>query len=393
MYKLLAIILALVPAYLIRFKILGLPTTLLEVLVVGFLLVAFIPVVSRFIGSKKADKSADYKKIKNLGKINWAIGLFALAGIISTAVSPEPVRALGQLRAFIFEPILLFYAIILSVKDDQNLLPAIRTLFWAAIAISLFGLFQHYSFIFLPIRFWGNGEEMQRIVSIFEYPNALSLYLGPLLGFFSMLWLNNYSLTKNRWVALGGLVVMGVALMLTFSRGAWIATLIGLTVAGILKFGAKKIFVPALAIILLTLFIPSVRERLSLGVSDASSSAHFELLKIGANKVLDNPIFGNGLYGFRATQQEANYAGEILNYPHNFILNFWLELGLLGLVGFGWILYLLFIKIKNQPGIFGLACGIYILIALIHGLVDVPYFKNDLSLLFWFMASLLFLRK
>ncbi len=381
MHKLLAIILALVPAYLVRFKILGLPTTLLEVLVVGFLFWVLITV------SKK-----DFVRIKKLGKINWAIGLFVLASIISTAISPEPIRALGQLRAFILEPILLFYAIILSVKSEKDLLPAIRTLFWAAVVISLFGWFQHYSFIFLPIRFWGNGEEMQRIVSIFEYPNALSLYLGPLLGFFSALWLNNYPLTKNKWVALGGLAVMALALALTFSRGAWIATLIGLIAVLIYHFGIKKVFLPALAVLLLTLFIPHVRDRLSLGVSDASSSAHFELLKIGANKILDNPIFGNGLYGFRATQQEANYVGEILNYPHNFILNFWLELGVLGLVSFVWILHLVFTKIKNQPGVFGLACGIYILIALIHGLVDVPYFKNDLSILFWFILSLVYIK-
>ncbi|HEX9503827.1 MAG TPA: O-antigen ligase family protein, partial [Patescibacteria group bacterium] len=329
MTSLLAAVLALAPAYLIRFHIAGFPTTLLEVLIVAFLL----SVTIRF-------EVKDFKKIKALGPINWAIGLFVLAAVISVLVSPEKIKALGQLKAFIIEPILVFYAIIVLIKNKNQLLPVVRTLFWAAVVISGLGVFQYYSFIHLPIRFWGNGVEVTRIVSVFEYPNALSLYLGPLLGFFAALWLKDYPLTKTKWTSALGLLLMAAALMLTFSRGAWFATAIGLLFILIQRFKFRKVILPLLLTGLVLIVLPGVRHRLAVSVWDASTAAHLNLLRVGANKILHSPLFGNGLYGFRTTQMQANYSGEILNYPHNIFLNFWLELGILGLISFAWIIFL-----------------------------------------------------
>ncbi|HEX9503907.1 MAG TPA: hypothetical protein VF974_06345, partial [Patescibacteria group bacterium] len=96
---------------------------------------------------------------------------------------------------------------------------------------------------------------------------------------------------------------------------------------------------------------------------------------------------------FRTTQMQANYSGEILNYPHNIFLNFWLELGILGLISFAWIIFLAYKQYKKSQGQnpLAVAAGVYILIMLIHGLVDAPYFKNDLALLFWFMIAIFYL--
>jgi O-antigen ligase len=84
---------------------------------------------------------------------------------------------------------------------------------------------------------------------------------------------------------------------------------------------------------------------------------------------------------------------EIYMYPHNIFLNFWSELGLLGALLFSWIIAkflwqssTLYLKEKNFLAL-GL-CGA-MLVILIHGLVDVPYFKNDLSVLFWILIALL----
>lgn len=380
MIGLLAAVIALAPAYLIRFHILNFPTTLLEVLIVIFLLTTMVRFKVKYLS-----------KIKNLGHLNWAIGLFVLSGIISTLLSPDKSSALGQFKAFIIEPVLVFYSLILIKPNPKQLQIVLRSLFWVAILISTFGIFQHYSFIHLPLRFWGNGPEMERIVSIFEYPNALSLYLAPLLGFFVALWFSDYQLTKNKWVSAAGIGIIGIALLLTFSRGAWIAATVGILFVLFKRFEFKKVILPLIIIAGLSLLLPGVRARLALGLSDPSSSAHFDLLKIGANKITQSPIFGNGLSGFRTTQAEANYPGEILNYPHNIVLNLWLELGLLGLISFAWIIYLAFKRYKKSSNPLVLAAAVYLIIMLVHGLVDVPYFKNDLSLLFWFILSLFFI--
>jgi O-antigen ligase len=86
---------------------------------------------------------------------------------------------------------------------------------------------------------------------------------------------------------------------------------------------------------------------------------------------------------------------EVYMYPHNFFLNFWVELGLLGAVLFVW----LFIKIiilcfkllvnndKDRYIILGILGAIIVII--VHGIVDVPYFKNDIAVMFWVILGLL----
>ena len=102
------LILALLPTYLVRFTIFGLPTTFLEVILGVFLLAVFVAEVFRLPKNGGLKASATFQKIKRLGPANYAIGLFVLSGIISTLISPEPIKALGQLKAFIIEPVLFF---------------------------------------------------------------------------------------------------------------------------------------------------------------------------------------------------------------------------------------------------------------------------------------------
>lgn len=374
----LSAILALLPTYLIRLTIFGLPTTLLELLILAFLL-------------GLAASKPDYKKLAGLGHLNWAIGLFMLSALVSVLVSPEKTRAIGQLKAFFVEPVLLFYSFILLFNEKQNLKLALRSVFFSSNIISLFGLFQYFTFFGLPIRFWGSGLEPLRIVSLFEYPNALALFLAPLIGLFFTLEIKNYLMFENKWISRTGLTLMSLALLLTFSRGAWLAVLITLSLLFVKELGLKRTVYLAATVVLIGLMLPEFRERLLAGVSDPSSQAHWDLMTIGVNKVFESPFLGNGLYGFRATLEQSNFAGEILNYPHNIFLNFWLEIGLMGLLAFGWIINLALHQQKKYLSVEALAASVFLLIVILHGLVDAPYFKNDLAILFWFAISLFYI--
>ncbi len=363
----LGIILGLLPTYLIRFKILGLPTTVLEIMVMVFLFVALSQINRDSI-----------ERIKKLGWLNLVTVLFLLAGIISTLVSPDKIHALGELKAFIIEPILFFYALILTIKTEDDLKPVLRWLFMAAGLIALFGIVQYFTYLHLPLRFWGTGSEVERITSVFDYPNALALYLAPLFGFYIVLWAKKYNLFNRTWILPVGLLIMLGAIILTFSRGAWLAIALTLILLFFKQFSWKKWIGPVLITIVLLLFLKPVSDRVKLGLADPSSLAHFELQKVGWQKVWQSPVLGNGLHGFQALG---------VSYPHNIFLNFWLELGLLGLVSFAGIICLVFQQYKIRPSALTLASGVFMMILILHGLVDVPYFKNDLSILFWFVAA------
>ena len=94
---------------------------------------------------------------------------------------------------------------------------------------------------------------------------------------------------------------------------------------------------------------------------------------------------GTGLAGFAQAFESFRPAGytEKLIYPHNIFLNFWTETGLPGLLAVLWIMVLAIKHGLKKPSLFALA----LLPILIHGLVDVPYLKNDLAMLTWIILA------
>ena len=207
---------------------------------------------------------------------------------------------------------------------------------------------------------------------------------------------------RDRWAALAYLVIALPATLLTFSRGGYVALLvIGLLLA--LSHRSRVWLVPSLALIALAFSrIPAVATRIGheLNPADPNNSLdqRVRLWKATFRLLQDHPIFGTGLSGFaRSIDPYRSVSGytDNLIYPHNILLNFWTETGLLGLAAFAWIF-----AGAAQVAWRGWRAGIPswrplqlgVLLALmgiiVHGLVDVPYFKNDLSLEFWVLLGL-----
>jgi O-antigen ligase len=382
------LILALLPTYLIRFSVGGgsafggeiptFPTTFLELLLAIFLLITFVA------------ERQEFKTLKSLGAVNWLGILFVLAGIVSIIISPDKHAAIGIFKAFILEPVLFFYALKLTLKKPLDLTTPLNLLFLGAIVISLFGIFQYFTLINLPLQFWGTGEEVKRITSVFTYPNALALYLSPLISFFltALIWDEKILNKKNLSL---GLLIMSIALVLTFSRGSWLAVITTAFILLFVKYPFKKVLPVVLVSAAVLLALPAFRERLWLITHDSSSSAHIQLMTAGINKLKQSPILGNGLGGFRETLRQQNFSGEILNYPHNIFLNFWLEMSLVGLVGFFGVIFVSIKKYRVNQNWYTGAAAAFLATMILHGMVDVPYFKNDLAILFWFMISIFYI--
>lgn len=102
----------------------------------------------------------------------------------------------------------------------------------------------------------------------------------------------------------------------------------------------------------------------------------------------DHSIRGAGLAGYQqaiAPYHEDAHV-EIFLYPHNLLLAVWVELGLAGVLVFLAMLYQFFRRaftIHQSP-----ITSAAMLVILVHGLVDVPYFKNDLAMVFWVIVGI-----
>jgi len=116
----------------------------------------------------------------------------------------------------------------------------------------------------------------------------------------------------------------------------------------------------------------------------------------------DHWFFGAGLAGYPlAIIPYHIHKFEIFPDPHNIFLNFWSETGILGLIAFGWLsikyiwlslkdIFCIETKCGNTFSFHKVASCVFLAVALeivIHGLVDVPYFKNDLSVLVWLLVA------
>jgi O-antigen ligase len=97
----------------------------------------------------------------------------------------------------------------------------------------------------------------------------------------------------------------------------------------------------------------------------------------------DHALFGVGLGGYPAAlaPYHTDVQYEIFQYPHNLFLNQWVELGMLGVVALVWLIVAGGRELWRDHSVVTMASGAALVTMVIHGLVDVPFYKNDLAVL------------
>ncbi len=371
------------PLYVVRWHAGPLPTTLLEDLIL-VTCVLYALTLWRHHGP--------------LPRRTWLdvpVLIFLVAGVIGIFVAPDHRAALGVFRAFLVEPIAIFYvgtAVLRSAADFKALLLA------NALSASVFSLIVIVTFV----RVLAGGHLIPSFApgALGINPNAVALYLEPIaavaLGF--VLFASNRT---SRWMALAVLAFVLPALACTLSRGALLAGAV-LAVVAVLSVRDLRLrlvllgaaVVGALAVSQLPFVATRLANQLdahhsTLVLRFAIWSATFKMLK-------DHFLFGAGISGYQTVM--AHYRTRNLfpePYAHNIFLTTWSELGLIGLAAFAVIFFGLLWRAWRSAGSASapyrpLLWGIFAawVVFGVHGLFDSPYWKNDLSLEFWLIAAL-----
>lgn len=396
------IFLASLPMYLVRFKIFGLPTTMLEMLF-WILLVVWIyknVTLNSFQGLVNRSRN-------KFGMTRGAVGaiiLFFISSIIAIFVSPNWWQALGIWRAYFLEPILFFVILLTSVKNEEDFDWAIWPLIISVFYVSFYALAQR--FLGLPIIAPWQSE--MRVTSIFDYPNAVGLFVAPILPFVLAQAIKYFKIRASKMklteaIILCVIFALGVgAIIFAKSDGALIGLVAGFTIFGLIYNRKTRLAVAVtiIAISVVILAVPGVGQKVAnqFLLGDWSGYVRQTIWSETWVMLKDNPLFGAGLAGYQAVFTPYHHARgiEIFMYPHNIIFNFWSELGMLGLLAFGWVIISFFRKIifNFKFSVFNplvLAALSAMIVILVHGLVDVPYFKNDLSFLFWIVFAVPFI--
>lgn len=172
-----------------------------------------------------------------------------------------------------------------------------------------------------------NGKEILRPYATFPHPNVLAGYLTVSLLVIIQYTNNQIIKSSNKILYWFSLIFGFIALVLTFSRSAWIGFLIAMGIA------KKKIFFPLLLVLLIFLFRFNVNEESFIIRNDLNSVA----IRMWQNK----PIFGVGLGNFLVELPKYLVSRDVyfLQPVHNIYLLLLSETGLVGLTLFFWTIW------------------------------------------------------
>ncbi len=379
----LAVTAAAMPLYVFRWHAGPVPTTLLENLIAITIAVYAVTVLTR--RSPLPGRTA----------LDLPIVLFVLAGVIGILVSPDHRGALGIFRAYLLEPIAVYYVAVAVLRPGR----ATDVLF-AAWAIGAM-LFSAGDVAALAQAVTSHRLRPGHAASIFDInPNSVALYLEPLIAVAAGYAL--FATGRRRSLAILVLAVLLPGELATLSRGGLLA-LAALAAGAVLTLRSTWLRVAILAgagVAALGLTrMPFIGPRLlhALDPGTGTLDIRGDIWAATARMLRDHPVFGAGINAYQSTMVPYRAGNPRLvpePYPHNIFLTSWTELGLLGLLAFTWIVAVLVVRpfralraapSELKPLLWG--TGMAFVVVLVHGLVDSPYWKNDLSLEFWILAA------
>lgn len=345
---------------------------------------------------------------------DWLVLSLVALGLVSSLLAEYQRVALREWRLVIVGPALL-YAMVRSAGRGRAI--RLHEVLWVAgLGLALYALWMY------P-RSTGviEAEGVRRARAYFGSPNNLALLLERVLpvGLATLLW----STSRRRRCLYGvGSVLMALTVALTFSRGAWLLgvpaglltvvvlsrppaaapatssttsralrarvvwTIVGAVVGGIAVLialaGTQRI------VSLLNLTRGTTFLRVSLWQAAWDMAKEHPLLGVG----LDNFLYYYGDYVRPGAEVE-----RFLSHPHNILLDFWLRLGLPGLV---WLCAAVFVCIRQARAALarpahrevkaqtvGLLGGLVAM--MMHGMVDSSFFVMELG--YWFLLALAYL--
>ncbi len=383
------IILIFLPTYLLRVQIWLIPTTWLELTI--YLL--FFAVVVKLIWQKKLIVSLKHLYHK-YSIVLLSLGLWFLAALVATFVSPDLKLSAGVLKGWWLDPIILILIILLNIKNRQQIEKTILALLLGSALVSLYGLIEHI---------FGFGLQADGLLNAMYKPaNYVAMLIVPVtimsLGLL-FYYKNNY---RYKYLTIFLIAISLVALFYTKSYGGFLGFSLGVFTLLFWQENKRKKIISIILFIILGLSGVSILSTQAkfkniINFTERNSlTTRLQIWEISTEVLKNNLIFGVGLGNFQKpyrkmafTMYQPPLEWDVVK-AHNLFLNTLLEMGIIGL---SVLLYLLIvflwqtkklIRLVKTTNYWWLVAGTFaaMISILSHGLLDTPFFKNDLAILF-----------
>lgn len=384
----------LIPAYIFRLNIFGVPSNIFEFAVAISLIVSlfhcFIAVKNN--GATEQRSNEKFVKIYKL-----LLLIFIFSTLISLVVANFSPDALGIVKSWVIVPIIYGWLIYRNF-NKSNYIKIALALYTSVIVVSVWALLQKLGFITTLFYQVGDLSFNQYLGSTFrafgpfESPNYLAMFLVPA----SIIAIGTIS--KPRIAFYLSFLLPLMALIFSRSRAGIIA-LIGAagvcaTILIYRKMKNKRHFVvfTILSIILYSLFIILF---IKFAFRPESDAIRFEIYRYAWLMIRQHWLLGIGTGNFQQLLGTYNLSDNFRSvglpaalHPHNLYFAMWLYFGLLGLISFLALGIIFFRQVLSRQANMFLAAAMTAI--LIHGIFDTTYFKNDLAAIFWLIFFVAF---
>lgn len=366
------------PAYLIRTTIMGIPTTALELAIYSVMIVWCWDIARR----------RDWSVFRLSRLALAALSIWIIGWVTASIGAHDRQASFGALKAWLVDPLLFVGLLRYFVRDRQQLLLLWRAALGSGLVVAIAGLIQLA---------WYPATVQDHRLSSFFHPvaNYAAMYLAPLVVLGVAGLVSRFEPRRAWWFVVG---VTAVALGLTLSYGGFLSAAAGVLVVVIMMLSGRRRWLTLLGLGLAGLIVVVALSGTNnfaehfRNTDRSSSLVRGQIWRTSVLIIREHPWIGVGPNNF-----EAAYRAAVprLFFPplewlvakaHNLYLNLWAETGLLGLLGFLGLLAAYAAGLRpvlvRHPEHRPVAVASLAVLAavLVHGLVDTPYFKNDLAL-------------
>lgn len=302
-----------------------------------------------------------------------------------------------------------YFLVVNLMRTKAWLNRCVNAFLLSATLVSLYGIFQYY-FTDLEVKWLDVGmfpDISGRVVSTFDNPNMLSVYLVLALPFAVAHLLDSKNIRSIIWRIIQ-ICLMGYCCVLTWSRGGWVGV-----IAAVILFFIMYSPHTLTAFIFLALPVCAVgpyavsklpsafvgRFTSIVTASDSSSLFRFKTWKGVISMIRDNFIGGIGVGTDVFSDTYAAYAvsgTEVVKHAHSLYLQIFVSLGIIGILAFA-VLIFLFLQNgleQSRDSSDGttrsaILAGISAIVGtLIMGTVDYIWYNMRVFFVFWFVFAI-----
>ena len=331
-------------------------------------LVAVAAIIARW-----REEKPDWHRLRTLPRSLYVGLALVMPGLlVSVYVAKDRHEALGALKSWFVLP-LIFMGLLYALKAPR------RPLLYGIIALGL--LETVIGQYLMPF------QTEHRLVGTFSSPNFYAALAAPIL----ML-----ALTELKgWARTLSVIYLLLGLVLSQSIGGFLGLGIGLIGLILLAPPSKLRQVGIIGLILVAIVGGAMGRDRFRHIAGTSFASRIEIWRTAKVIIEEHPVAGIGLRGFKDVYEGT--VGRVIGAPiewlapepHDLYLSWWVNLGLLGLLGMLLITGTTLLRGGRQAVV--VPAKLALIVVLGHGLVDTPFFKLELVYLFWIYCLLVFL--